>query len=188
MAADQLDPGHNPPGRIADAVVRASTGDPDEPPLPWVGVYLIAVLAQELGPFAALRAHREGVNVGSLRDTPFDKHGVGSRIIANTGAIERAELERLEQFASEKRSENGTAELGLSLAELTRMMDSNFDRAEGHRRRIDRALMDGEWPVLLKVLGKPSHQGRYLSLDELRALFVDQRLPERIVQRFQPSR
>jgi hypothetical protein len=60
---------------------------------------------------------------------------------------------------------------------------TNFARAVGKRRRIDRALMQGEWPILLRVMGKTSVEGRYLSLAELRGLFVEQRLPPRITQR-----
>jgi hypothetical protein len=63
------------------------------------------------------------------------------------------------------------------------MMDANFARAVGKRRRIDRALMQGEWPILLRVMGKPSSDGSYLSLTELRALFMERRLPPRITQR-----
>jgi hypothetical protein len=43
--------------------------------------------------------------------------------------------------------------------------------------------MQGEWPILLRVMGKTSADGRYLSLTELRALFAEQRLPPRITQR-----
>ncbi len=41
-------------------------------------------------------------------------------------------------------------------------------------------LMKGEWPVLLKILGKGEGEERYLSVDEVRTLFVEKRLPERI--------
>jgi hypothetical protein len=44
-------------------------------------------------------------------------------------------------------------------------------------------LMKGEWPILLRVMGKPSAAGRYLSLTELRTLFVERRLPPRITRR-----
>ena len=42
--------------------------------------------------------------------------------------------------------------------------------------------MEAEWPVLLRVMGKPSPTGRYLSLEELGDLFMARRLPERIMQ------
>jgi hypothetical protein len=62
-------------------------------------------------------------------------------------------------------------------------MDANFERAVDHRRRIDRRLMEGEWPILLKVMGKEGPAGRYLSLADLRCLFVDRKLPQRMQQR-----
>ena len=45
----------------------------------------------------------------------------------------------------------------------------------------------GEWPILLRVMGKTSVDGRYLSLTELRTLFVERCLPPRIIQRLRPS-
>jgi hypothetical protein len=77
----------------------------------------------------------------------------------------------------------GVVERGLGIDQLRAMMDANFARAAGKRRRIDRALMQGEWPILLRVMGKTSAEGRYLSLTELRALFVERHLPPRITQR-----
>jgi hypothetical protein len=44
-------------------------------------------------------------------------------------------------------------------------------------------LMKGEWPILLKILGKGEGSERYLSVDEVRMLFVERRLPERITAR-----
>ena len=78
---------------------------------------------------------------------------------------------------------NGRAEPGLTLDDLKRMMDANFARAKGRRRAIDRLLMDGEWPILLKVMGKQGKRGRYLSVKEVRHLFVDRRLPQRMSRR-----
>jgi hypothetical protein len=40
--------------------------------------------------------------------------------------------------------------------------------------------MNGEWPVLLKIMGKGEGDTRYLSVNEVRTLFVDRRLPDRI--------
>ena len=37
-------------------------------------------------------------------------------------------------------------------------------------------LMKGEWPVLLKILGKGEGDERYLSVAEVRTLFVERRL------------
>jgi hypothetical protein len=65
------------------------------------------------------------------------------------------------------------------------MMDTNFARAAGKRRRINRRLMEGEWPILLRVMGKTSAEGSYLGLHELRTLFVDRCLPTRITRRLE---
>jgi hypothetical protein len=81
---------------------------------------------------------------------------------------------------------DGTVEPGLDAADLKRMMDANFARAEGHRRAIDRALMDGEWPILLKVMGKRGKAGRYLSLADVRTLFVDRAFPARMMSKLAP--
>lgn len=59
-------------------------------------------------------------------------------------------------------------------------MDANFERAAGRRRLVDRPLMNGEWPILLKVMGKTGTAGRYLSLKEVEELFVKQRLLKRM--------
>ncbi len=100
-----------------------------------------------------------------------------------SGFIDENELARLDQFAADKIDSSGMVERGLGIEQLRAMMDANFARAAGKRRRIDRALMQGEWPILLRVMGKASPGGRYLSLAELRTLFVEQRLPPRITQR-----
>ena len=48
--------------------------------------------------------------------------------------------------------------------------------------------MNGEWPVLLDIMGKGEGEERYLSVAEVRTLFVERRLPDRIVARLQRSR
>jgi hypothetical protein len=92
-------------------------------------------------------------------------------------------LVRLDLFAADKVDSSGMVERGLGIDELRAMMDANFARAVGKRRRIDRALMQGEWPILLRVMGKRSAGGRYLSVAELRMLFVERCLQPRITRR-----
>jgi len=62
-------------------------------------------------------------------------------------------------------------------------MDANFARAAGRRRTIDRTLMIGEWPVLLKVMGKEGPDGRYLVLQDVIDLFRKRSFPERMNKR-----
>ena len=116
----------------------------------------------------------------------MDKKGVGSRILDSNAEIDFEELNRLGTFASPKLNAAGESELGLNLNEIQTYMDANFKRAEGHRRRIDRKLMNGEWPVLLKVMGKNGADGRYLSIAEVRDLYIERRLPLRMTRQLNP--
>jgi hypothetical protein len=136
-----------------------------------------------LNPLQLWRSFRKGVELDALRGGPLDKRGVGSRILDVHGTVDESELERLSEFGSERVDESGMTERGLDAAQIDAMMDANFARSAGHRRAIDRKLMDGEWPVLLRVMGKNSSGSRYLSVAEVRSLFVDERLPRRISER-----
>ncbi|HUN91959.1 MAG TPA: hypothetical protein VMU33_07875 [Burkholderiaceae bacterium] len=168
--------------RVIDVVARA--GD-DPASLGEVAIRTIALIANGLGPGALLRNASQGLHLNQLRDGPLDKHGAGSRLLDAQARFDAAQWAHLEGFASEKTAADGSREPGLDLRELTRMMDANFERAAGHRRRVDRALMNGEWPILLKVLGKAGANGRYLSLAELRELVEHRRLPGRVMARLQ---
>ena len=66
-------------------------------------------------------------------------------------------------------------------------MDANFARAAGRRRTIDRTLMIGEWPVLLKVMGKEGRSGRYLSFQDVIDLFRKRSFPERMNKRLRAA-
>jgi hypothetical protein len=173
--------------KIADTIVAAGGESATETPLPRSKVFLIAMVANGLGPARLARSVRNGAQLDALRGGPLDKRGSGSRILHPTGRIDENEMTRLDQFAADKVDESGVAERGLGIQQLRTMMDANFARAAGKRRRIDRALMNGEWPILLRVMGKNSRDGRYLSLTELRTLFVEQRLPQRITRRLTPT-
>jgi hypothetical protein len=179
--------GHvEPLSRIADTVVASSRGSPPESPLPEPVVYLIALVANGLSPARLARNIREGAQLDTLRRGPLNKRGAGSRILDATGQVDQRELARLDQFAADKvDAASGAVERGLGIEQLRVMMDANFARAVGKRRWIDRRLMEGEFPILLRVMGKPSAQGRYLSVTELRTLFLDCRLPQRITQRLE---
>ena len=171
-------------GDATDVIERVAATGEGSPRLPGIAIRLIALLANGLGPAILLDNGLNGVKLNQLRDGPFDKHGAGSRILDKRARVQPAELERLKDFASQKTTAGGGRELGLDAADIERMMDANYARAEGHRRLIDRQLMNGEWPVLLlDVMGKDGKHGRYLSLREIRALFVERRLPVRMMKR-----
>ena len=180
VADGTLADGIEPINKLANtivAVAKKGDGAPDVKP---GAIRVIAMIANGLSPWAVLRSNLKGVQIDALRSGPLNKKGVGSGILNATGEVDPKELARLKEFASLKTSSSGTTELGLSLDEITTFMDANFQRAEGKRRRIDRALMNGEWPVLLRVMGKKGTSGRYLSLADVETLVVERRLPERM--------
>jgi hypothetical protein len=181
VASGQLADGQQSISSLVSTIVDVVKKGEGAPSLPPPTIYGIAMVANGIGPMAVLRTNTQGVRLNALRGGPLDKQGAGSAIINVLGAIDSAELARVQQFASEKTSAAGTKEQGLSLDEITTFMKANFKRAKGRRRLVDRALMQGEWPVLLKVVGKDGPGGRYLSLDDVRELFVERRLPARMV-------
>ena len=105
---------------------------------------------------------------------------MGSGLLNPQGTVNAKEVARLRSFAKAQACGAGATELGLGPAELSAYMDANFERAAGQRRYIDRALMQGEWPVLLRVMGKQGPGGRYLSLQDVIDLFKNRSLPERM--------
>ena len=94
--------------------------------------------------------------------------------------MNEAELARFASFGKDRPDPCGGTERGLTKSEIVTYMDANFERGKGHRRRIDRKLMNGEWPVCCNIMGKGEGDTRYLSVAEVRTLFVDRRLPDRI--------
>ena len=142
--------------------------------------YPVALIANGLSPLRLLRSWWSGAELDALRNGPLDKHGVGSRILDANAEVHESEIVRLAGFGKERQDPSGGVEIGLTSSEITTYMNANFARAKGHRRWFDRLLMNGEWPVLLDIMGKGEGKGRYLSVAEVRTLFVDRRLPDRI--------
>lgn len=170
-------------GTVTSTIAEVANAGDGQPALPAAAIRAIALLANGLTPLQMARNGFGGLRLNELRNGPLDKKGAGSRILDATAKVSAKELARLAEFASEKTDVDGRTEPGLDLEELQRMMDANFERAAGNRRSIDRKLMDGEWPILLKVMGKQGKTGRYLSLKEVGELFVERRLPERMSRR-----
>lgn len=151
-----------------------------------LAIYLVALVANGLSPLRLLRSWRSGAQLDALRNGPLDKRGSGSRVLDATAHVDEAELARLADFGKDRRDPSGGSERGLTIGEITTYMNANFDRARGSRRPIDRLLMNGEWPVLLRIMGKGEGEERYLSVAEVRTLFVERRLPDRIMERLPP--
>jgi hypothetical protein len=176
--------GHIVPLATLSHTVEAATGERGlAGRLAGVKTYLVALIANGLGPLRLLRSWWSGAVLDELRDGPLDKHGVGSRILDTTADVNETEIERLAGFGSDYRDPWGKIERGLTAGEITAYMNANFERARDKRRWFDRKLMDGEWPVLLSIMGKGDGEQRYLSVAEVRTLFVDRLLPERIAAR-----
>ncbi|WP_291869065.1 di-heme-cytochrome C peroxidase [Bradyrhizobium sp.] len=142
--------------------------------------YPVALIANGLGPLRLLRSWWSGAELDALRNGPLDKHGVGSRILDANAKVHESEIARFAEFGKDRPDPCGGVERGLTGGEIKAFMDANFARAKGHRRWFDRLLMKGEWPVLLDIMGKGEGDERYLSVAEVRTLFVDRRLPDRI--------
>jgi hypothetical protein len=183
VAAGKLADGRVPLQEVAAVVVATASAGDGQPVLPASAVYGIGLVANGLGPAALLDTQLHGLKLNALRGGPLDKKGAGSRLIDAHGVVDAKEVARLKKFAKEMVRADGSSEPGLGLPELRAYMDANFERAAGRRRRIDRALMIGEWPVLLKVMGKEGSTGRYLSLQDVVELFTNRRLPERMNER-----
>jgi len=170
-------------GHATEVIERVAATGEGNPSLPSLAVRLVALLANGLSPGPLLQTGRQAVKLSKLRKGPLEKKGVGSRILNSKGQVNSPELDRLKEFASLKASGNGRNELGLDARELQIMMDANYERAGDRRRLIDRQLMNGEWPVLLEVMGKDGQDGRYLSLREIKTLFASRKLPSRMTRK-----
>ena len=145
--------------------------------------WLVAVIANGLGPLRVLKSATSGAVLDELRDGPLDKHGGGSRILDVDAKVHEDEIARLAGFGKDRKDPAGGIERGLTAKEIDTFMKANLKRDGDAARWYYPMLMKGEWPVLLKILGKGEGEERYLSVAEVRTLFVERRLPERITAR-----
>ena len=185
VASGHIDGHQEPLAHIKDVVAAARGGTVLTGQAAGFASSVIALFANGFAPTQMFKNFSGGFAADELRGGPLDKQGAGSGILDVQGQIDPAQLDRLDTFAVDKRDTTGGTERGLGSAQLKTMMDANFERAGGARRMVDRALMDGEWPVLLLVMGKRSDDGPYLSISELRTLFVQHQLPQRVLARLQ---
>jgi hypothetical protein len=144
---------------------------------------MVAVIANGLGPLSVLKSATSGAVLDELRDGPLDKHGGGSRILDVDAKVHEDEIARLAGFGKDRKDPDGGVERGLTAKEIDTFMKANLKRDGDAARWYYPMLMKGEWPVLLKILGKGEGEERYLSVAEVRTLFVERRLPERITRR-----
>jgi hypothetical protein len=147
--------------------------------------YGVALIANGLNPLRLLNSAISGAVLDELRNGPLDKHGAGSRILDVTAQVHEDEIERLATFGKECKDPAGGTERGLTAKEIETFMAANLKRAGDQARWYYPMLMKGEWPVLLNIMGKGEGEQRYLSVAEVRTLFVERRFPDRIVVRLQ---
>lgn len=183
VSTGRLSDDREPLEKVAAVISATASAGDGNPVLPAKATVGIAMVANGLSPLTLIDTKRHGLRLNALRGGPLDKKGAGSGILDSKGTVDAKELARLRTFAKNKAGGDGASELGLGLAELRSYMDANFARAAGRRRWIDRTLMIGEWPVLLKVMGKEGPAGRYLSLRDVEVLFCLRRFPERMNKR-----
>jgi hypothetical protein len=145
--------------------------------------WMVAVIANGLGPLRVFKSATSGAVLDELRNGPLDKHGGGSRILDAEANVHEDQIDRLATFAKDCKDPSGGIELGLTAKEIEAFMADNIKRDGDAARWYFPILMKGEWPVLLKILGKGEGEARYLSVAEVRTLFVERRLPERITAR-----
>jgi hypothetical protein len=124
-----------------------------------------------------------GLVLDELRNGPLDKHGAGSRILGVDAQVHEDEIERLATFGQECNDPAGGTERGLTAKQIDTYMAANMKRAGDAARFYYPKLMEKEWPVLLDFMGKGEGEARYLSVADVRTLFVDRRLPKRITDR-----
>lgn len=183
VSSGMLSDDREPLARVAAVVAATARAGDGSPVLPRAAIFAIGSVANGCGPLSLVDTQWHGLQLNALRGGPLDKQGVGSRVLDARGEVDAKEVSRLRSFAHEKPNHDGSSEPGLGLAELRTYMDANFARAAGRRRTIDRTLMIGEWPVLLKVMGKEGPDGRYLALQDVVDLFKDRSLPARMSKR-----
>ncbi len=146
-----------------------------------IATYLIALIANGFAHVPA--SAMSGAVLDELRNGPLDKHGAGSRILGVDAEVHLDEIDRLASFGHDCQNPSGGTERGLSVKEIDTFMAANLKRAGDQAKWSYPLMMKGEWPVLLDILGKGEGDARYLSVAEVRTLFVDRKLPDRIAAR-----
>ena len=147
-----------------------------------VAAYAIAMIANG----HPLKSVISGAVLDELRNGPLDKHGAGSRILDADAHVHLEQIDRLASFGQECANPDGGTERGLNAQQIKTFMADNLKRAGDEARWYYPIMMQGEWPILLDIFGKGEGDERYLSVAEVRTLFVERRLPKRITDRLSP--
>ena len=174
-----------PVGPFADLVVQAMGATGSTARRLRGALVLVGALAN--GVRSIRRNLREGFRPHELRGGPFDKRGGGSRLFAQDGTFDPAELARFESFARPYPGQGGGSEPGWGLPELRAYLDANAERGGGgwYQRHV---LMEAELPILLQLMGRGEGAARHLTPADVLALYRDERLPERLLARLDARR
>ena len=172
-----------PLSKLAETIERASGEEGLKEIMVKLETKMVAVIANGLNPFRVMKSATEGAVLDELRNGPLDKHGAGSRILGVDAQVHLEEIDRLASFGKPCTDPAGGPETGLTAQEIETFMAANLKRAGDAAHWYYPMLMKGEWPVLLNILGKGEGEARYLSVAEVRTLFVERKLPDRITAR-----
>ena len=148
-----------------------------------IGVWLKTFGVAQMANGNPLKSFISGAVLDELRNGPLDKHGAGSRILNVEAQVQEDEITRLATYGKDRPDGAGGVERELNATEIDTYMAANMERAGAAARWYYPMLMKGEWPVLLKIMGKGEGDERYLSVAEVKTLFVEKRFPDRIVAR-----
>jgi hypothetical protein len=182
LVANNYVGGHIVPLSKLRGVIEAASGKQGmEKTKAGIAAYLIALIANGFAHVPA--SAMSGAVLDELRNGPLDKHGAGSRVLGVDAQVHMDEIDRLANFGHDCRDPSGGTERGLTAKEIDSFMAANLKRAGDQAHWSYPLMMKGEWPVLLDILGKGEGDQKYLSVAEVRTLFVDRRLPDRIAAR-----
>jgi hypothetical protein len=172
-----------PLSKLAETIELASGEQGLKETMVGLETKMVAMVANGLNPFRLVKSATEGAVLDELRNGPLDKHGAGSRILGVDAEVHLDEIDRLATFGKPCNDPAGGTETGLTAVEIETFMAANLKRAGDAAHWYYPMLMKGEWPVLLNILGKGEGEARYLSVADVRTLFVERKLPDRITAR-----
>jgi hypothetical protein len=175
------------PSHVGEVIIStvAKRGYPPTPQLSQGAIAFVATIANGLWPWQIARNLWYGTHLSGLRGGILDKKGGGSRILSVDGAVNKSQLDRMASFGSDKvDTESGTVEIGLNKDEIQRFIDANVARAKeiptAKPQWACKLFASLEYPVLLRVMGKPGKDGeRYLSMAEVATLWEQHIFPSR---------
>ena len=162
-----------PVRKLCGVVEAATAATGSSKMLLGIGAFLVITIANGLRPSRLLRNLLFGAELDQLRNGPLDKQGGGSRILDTEANVHEGEIDRLAGFGSDRLDLTGRSERGLNAEQIETYLRANLERDVPNRRRKYSILMHGEWSLMMRAMGKGSGAERYLSVSEVRTMFVE---------------